>query len=275
MTPPLRLVVTTSRKPTPQQVQRAEEVATRLGASARARDAPVEDLVRAEGAHGAYIVLRTHEEVRLGAQNLHIHPGMLYLKQRDGRGHPLLRAVAPEQGAPVTRVVDCTLGAASDALHIARLLPDVHIVGCEASPILHALLEEGLPRLARDQHRPWGAAVRIEAHCAQAETFLAGMDTDSADVVYLDPMFRRTGRGSGGFGVLRTLARDTQPSAALMAEARRVARRRVVAKIGGAQPVPFWTPPAPGWNRRTRGGAVDYLACELELTAPEWDIPDL
>jgi 16S rRNA (guanine1516-N2)-methyltransferase len=275
VTTPLRLVVTTSRKPSSTQRERARELASRFGAALCPRDAPIETLVEAAGADGAYVVGRGQETVRLGTENLHIHPGMLYLKQKDGMGHPLMRAVAPEDGAPVRRIIDCTLGAASDALHIARMLPDVQIVGAEVSVVLHALLEEGLPRLASDTARPWGSAARIEAHCVDARTMLEGMEDDSADVVFLDPMFRRPRGGSGGFGVLRKLAVEDVPDDALLAQAHRVARRRVVAKISGALPVPFWAPPSPGWNRRVRGGAVDYLVCERELAEPEWDLPDL
>lgn len=275
MSRPVRLVVTTSRKPTPDQLQRAADLAVRFGGALRVRDGSVERLVREEGADGAYLVTRTHDEVRVGDAVHRVHPGMIYLKQKAGLEHPLLRAVAPADATPVTSLVDCTLGVAGDAIHLARMLPDLHIDGCEASPVLHALLEEGLPRLARDTTRPWGsAAARIRLH-GEAEAFLATQPDASRDVVFLDPMFRRARGAAGGFGAVRRLATEGAPSVTLLEHARRVARRRVVLKIHGALPVPSWAPPAPGWNRRVRGGAVDYLACELELPDPEWHLPDL
>ncbi len=276
MTRPLRLVVTTSRKPTSAQLERVDTLTRRLGGVARRRDRAVDVLVSDESADGAYLILRTHEEVRVAAGSTHIHPGMIYLKQKNGRGHPLLRAVAPHGGAPVRALVDCTLGAASDAIHLAHILPDLTITGAESSPVLYALLEEGLPRLAGESGRMWAsAAARIDARHIDARQLLAAMPPDSVDVVFLDPMFRRAGKGSGGFSVVQALANHEPVDDAWLADAHRVARRRVVLKIDGAQPVPFTAPPSPGWNRRVRGGAVDYLVCERELPHPEWDTPTL
>jgi hypothetical protein len=222
------------------------------------------------------VILKTHEELRHNGQRAHVHPGLLYLKQRDGRHHPLLRAVAPEKAAPVLSLIDATMGVAGDAIHIARILPEVSIMGCEASPVLHALLEEGLPRLRADASRPWSDAVRrIKALWVNAGDYLAGLSDDSVDVVYLDPMFTAPLAAPAGFTVVRQFALDQPPSLGLLDHARRVARMRVVVKIPGATEVPPWRPPEPGWNRRVRGQAVDYLACEMELHDPEWDEPTL
>jgi hypothetical protein len=76
------------------------------------------------------------------------------------------------------------------------------------------------------------------------------------------------------FTVVRRFADPRPLSSELLAEAQRVARRRLVLKIPGGAPVPKLSPPLPGWNRRVRGGAVDYIVSEKEIARPEWDEPD-
>jgi hypothetical protein len=66
---------------------------------------------------------------------------------------------------------------------------------------------------------------------------LAARPAASADVVYFDPMFRRPQKASGSFDVLRSLAHHAPLTAEAVAQARRVARRRVVVmdQSGGAE----------------------------------------
>mmetsp|Transcript_37116 Transcript_37116/g.86742 ORF Transcript_37116/g.86742 Transcript_37116/m.86742 type:complete len:142 (-) Transcript_37116:240-665(-) len=54
------------------------------------------------------------------------------------------------------------------------------------------------------------------------------MPTASADVVYFDPMFRKSAKSSSSFDMMRVLAFSDALSAEAVAEAQRVARRSVV-----------------------------------------------
>lgn len=272
------LVVTTTPSPPEALVARARAVAARCGARyvARRHDSATR-LGRRAGAALVYVVSREREEVRRvggGARGaLHVHPGLFYLKREAGPGHPLLRALAPAAGRPVERLVDATLGLAGDALFAASAL-GVEVVGIEASPVLAALLEEGLARLAAEGLGWSAGAARVRLVAGDAAEVLAAMAPGSATAVFLDPMFTTPLGAAPGFDLVRELALDAPLSEALVAAAWRVAARRVVVKVPGASAAPDFSA-GPGWNRRVRGGAVDYLVIEGELAEPEYEAPDL
>ena len=269
------LVVTTQRKASAAEVERARRVAASVGGRYEPRRRRnLSRLRRDLGDPRLYVLNKGRDEVREGEQMLCAHPGLYCLKILDGRAHPLIRALAPGEGAEVHRIVDATLGLAGDALHMAGVL-GAQVVGIEASAVLGALLDEGLSRMSAQTGSKWAeAASRIALVVGDAAEILAGMAPDSAEVVYLDPMFDRAASAAPGYPLFRRLARKTPLDARLLAEARRVASRRVVLKIPGASQAPALAVEAPGWNRRVRGQAVDYLVIEGELEAPVIEAPD-
>ena len=269
----MRLLVTTTPDPPATLVARARAVAVACAVRYVPRDGSVARMCRLAGSDVAYVVRRTREELRRGEESLHVHPGLFYLKREAGPSHPLVRALAPPGGAPLARIVDATLGLAGDALFVATQLR-VDLLGIEASPVLAALLAEGLPRLARDGGAWSTGAARIRLRQGDALEVLRGLPDASADAVYLDPMFETPLGAQAGFALLRAFAQDAPLSAELVAEAWRVAARRVVLKLPGTGAPPGFAA-GPGWNRRVRGQAVDYLVIEGELAEPEYDVPDL
>lgn len=255
------MVITTSARPTPQQEERARLLAQRLGAPYRERDRTVQRMRREMGLELAYIVRRDREELQDPEHQLFLHPGMFFLKRKDGLEHPLLRAISPTGEAPGV-VVDATLGMGGDAIHVASMLRPQRLLGLEQSPALYSLLEEGLPRLVA-AGRGWSqGAARIEPRFGDARTLLAQMEPRSADVVYLDPMFETPLEASTGFTLLRRVAVSDPLDEALLAAACRVARQRVVLKLPGQALPPVALEGLP-WNRRVRGRAVDYAVLEL------------
>lgn len=259
------LIVTTGLTRGAELVSRALEVSRRTGAPYVERRGGIDRLLSQTGAELCYVVSHERDSIQdRGDPTLFVHPGLFYLKRSDGVEHPLIRAVAPVGEAPLERVIDGTLGLAGDALHLAAML-GCPVVGVEANPALCCLVEDGLKRLGAAERRKWAAAARrIEVTCGQAEAYLASQPDASADVVYLDPMFRQPLASQPGFGLLRRLADHRPPTDALFAQAWRVARRRVVLKIRGADPPPDAAPPG-GWTRFERGQAVDYLVADRSL----------
>ncbi len=267
LTPPLGmsepLLVTTSTQKHPAQIARAEALAERFGVPYVPRRCSASRMRRDYNLELVYIVRSDREEVQGLNHSLFSHPGMFSLKRKDGLTHPLLRAIHPEGDPPLETVLDATFGMGGDAFHIAGLLKPEKLIGVERSPILHALLEEGIPRLAQQGRRWSRGASSIELHCEHALTFLSRLEASSVDVVYLDPMFEVPSAGNGTFYMLRKLAIHEVPSQALLDQAFRVARRRVVWKLPAAvQPPAQLQAPGPGWNKRVRGGAVDYSIIE-------------
>lgn len=241
----LRLVVTTGKRPTEPLVARARAVAAACGLTYVPRDDSLSRLLRRHGADGAYVVTAAAAEVRARGARLAVHPSTARLNVARGRTHPLLRAVAPEAEPPPERVVDATLGQAKDALHLAAVL-GCEVVGLERTPLLACLAEDGLARLIAAGEPPWAeAAARIEVINADAHTWLSAQPEASADVVYLDPMFRAPRPAAAGFDLLRALAWPAPLAPALLTQARRVARRRVVLKLPrGERPAPSLAEPS-------------------------------
>jgi hypothetical protein len=202
------------------------------------------------GADHLYVVGRAHEEVR-NAQgaSCFVQEGLLATKLGEGARHPFIRALAGNDGC--TSLLDGTLGLANDALHAALVLGG-RIVGVEGSPVLHALLEEGLVRLAR----AYPAAAPIELRFGRTLEVLRSLPTGGFDVVFLDPMMSKPKKSAPSFEVLRDFAVPDRATPELLEEAARVAKRRVVLKLGKGAPLPPGSPLP--FSRRELGAHVIY-----------------
>ncbi|MBI1949611.1 MAG: class I SAM-dependent methyltransferase [Deltaproteobacteria bacterium] len=203
------------------------------------------------GASHLYVAARAHDEVRTAEGGAcFVQPSLLKMKLQDAERHPLIRALLGDD-RHVERLFDGTLGLAADAMHAASVL-GCEVVGTEASPVLFSLLEEGLARLGRAEP----LIARVRPQLGEAQAALAALPDGSFDVVMLDPMMSRPKRSTPSFAVLRAFAKDERADASLLHEALRVARRRVVLKLGKGAPLP---PDAPyGFPRVERGSSVTY-----------------
>ena len=150
-------------------------------------------------------------------------------------------------------MVDGTLGLAGDALHIAEVL-GCRVTGIEGSPPIFSLLEEGLPRLARELE----AAGRIALRLGEAGEVLGTLDT--ADAVFLAPMYERPRAAPPGFELLRRVAVHDPFSERILAAALAVAPW-VVLKVDRGAPDPG------GFGTRVRGKSVDYLVMDRTESA--------
>lgn len=271
-----QMIVTTKKKPSVAQVVRAREVARRCAAPyVERRKDSLSRMRRQAQVEWIYQVALDREEIT-GPSGLPliVHPGRFYLKRDSGMTHPYVRALRPLGTPEVPWVLDLTLGLAGDALHAAWAL-DAKVVGLEGSAPLSCLLEAGLRHMSMRRRGFARPASRVEVHHSDALSYLSALPEGAAPVVALDPMFETPLAAPPDYALFREFALDTPLSAELLHEACRVAARRVVLKIPGASAPPPLPTPSPGWNRRVRGRAVDYLIVEKELTDPEYEAPDL
>lgn len=256
---PTRLVVTTALRPRSGLAERARVVAGRCGAPLLERRRLLEEELREHDATHVYLVGNAREEVRdvASGESLFVHLGLTVQRSRTGLAYPLLRAVQPEGAPPVRRVLDATLGRVGDAHHFAYVL-GADVVGLEASPVLFSLAEEGVARVARGDAPIERAMARVHVVHAEAERYLASLDDERFDVVYLDPMVRFPAKAQPGFDVLRAFARHAPPSRALLEHAARVASARVVVKLPTGEP----PPDAPFAWRRLFASKTSYAVYE-------------
>lgn len=178
-----------------------------------------------------------------GDTPLRFHPSMALLRVMQihrGEGDRFLKAVALQAGDVF---LDATLGLGTDALVAASQVGTLgKVIGIEHSPILAALVKDGLKTLAQgnyppvqnpDKEKAWQAlaeaAQRIEVQWGDHLELLTGYPT-FADVVYFDPMFRHTREKSASIRPLHEVANSGSLQDETVAEACRVAKRRVVLK---------------------------------------------
>lgn len=192
----------------------------------------------------------THDRVELRWQGVDdegrtdtLKPTFVNLTVIDGlspRGRslrqPVARAVGLAKGDPYRPVVlDATAGYGEDAWLLASL--GCRVIAAERSPVMAALLADGLRRAAQLQP---DIAARITLHHGDSvelmRQFAARVQSrdELPGVVYVDPMFPPRGKSARQrkpMWLLRKLVGDDEgDSVALFEEALRIAQRRVVVK---------------------------------------------
>jgi len=147
-----------------------------------------------------------------------------------GRGQALTKAIGMKHGINPS-VVDATAGLGRDAFILASLGAQVTMI--ERSPILAALLDNGLQRLTAEPELSNIAPLQlvranaIEWLQQQAET------NTRPEVVYLDPMYPHRSKSAlvkKEMRALRALVGDDEDAGLLLQAARQCALKRVVVK---------------------------------------------
>ncbi len=156
--------------------------------------------------------------------------GSLGHSRRGNRFGLLFRAVGLTPGR--TTVIDATAGLCQDAFLLAYY--GACVTAIERSPILVALVEDGIARTQVEPELHEQLAERLHIVCADARDYLRTLSSDAApDVIYLDPMFpmrRKSALVRKEMRLVRRLVGDDGDSGELFDVARAVARRRVVVK---------------------------------------------
>lgn len=140
-------------------------------------------------------------------------------------------------------LLDATLGLGTDALIGACAVGETgKVIAIEQSPILAALVKDGLahmseliPNIKNDiKLKAWillaKAAQRIDVRWGNHLDYLPRFSSRSFDVVYFDPMFRRTQKQSVSIQPLHSWSDHHPLDYKAIAEACRIARNRVVIK---------------------------------------------
>ncbi len=222
------LAVTVSGKAEPAVEAEAREWARSLGAPFLPRKGSLKGML----AHAQSLLVFSASSVTLvdAEGQLSFHAGMAHLRMQrlaTGEGDTLARLAELRPG---DTVLDCTLGLGQDALVAARAVgPGGRVVGVERSLPLYAVLSAGLHRAGA-----FPDSCKVEVHHADAHAFLEALPGGSFDVVLFDPMFEAARKSQPAFELLRRHADHTPLGPETLAEARRVARRRVLVKAARA-----------------------------------------
>ncbi len=181
------------------------------------------DYILVYGSDRIYAYFGPHQE-----HDFHLSMAQLRIIQIDrGKGAHLLEAV----GLDCESILDCTLGLGADAIILSYALgPKASIEGVEGALPLWFITSQGLTSFLHKSPKVTQALRRIQTHYGQAESFLAACPDKSKDVVYFDPMFQNPVEESPQFKPLRGHLVDRPLTSDLLAEAKRVAKKRVVVK---------------------------------------------
>ena len=225
-------IVTTGYKSRPADCLLAQETAERLGIPfVKRRHISYEDLRVQYGALFVLVVKKGGLRLETSDGELFFHPNMAHVRVRElGRGQKdhMVEAMGIGEG---DTVLDCTLGLGADSITASFIAGERgKVTALEKSPLIYEIVRHGLAHFSAGNYDLHAAMRRVEVRRADYEVFLRTLPDDSYDVVYFDPMFRHPLKDSVQLAPLRLLAESAPVSLSAVAEACRVARRRVVLK---------------------------------------------
>lgn len=148
-----------------------------------------------------------------------------------GVGQLVAKAVGLNRARAGLDVLDATAGLGQDAFVLAGLGCRVRLL--ERSPVVHALLADGLARAAQVPGVMEVVSAMELIHADSIRWLSAHPEEPLADVIYLDPMFPQRGKSAEvkkEMREFRPLVGDDPDAAALLAAALPRARYRVVVK---------------------------------------------
>lgn len=188
---------------------------------------------------GEHLQLVNKEEPKTGAVFVDFVGGAVGHRRRfgGGRGQAIAKAVGLKNGANPD-VVDATGGLGRDAFVLASLGCKITLI--ERSPIVAALLEDGLNRAKEDEEIGAWVSERLRLiHADAIEWMNALEENDFPEVVYLDPMFPHRSKSALVKKEMRLLQQllGVDPDADnLFPAALCIAKKRVVVKRPDAAP---------------------------------------
>lgn len=145
-----------------------------------------------------------------------------------GEHDPFVQATQLERGMTV---LDCTLGMASDSIVASYIVGESgKVTGLEGNEYMAYIMENGLKTWSSSVSEIDEAMQRIDVKQTEHFAFLKQCEDNSYDIVYLDPMFEETVIESDGIKGLKHFALYHDITDETIAEAKRVARKRVVLK---------------------------------------------
>ena len=225
-----RFVITTSHRPTKEQVMKAKALAESLKADYIPRRI-LKELVEKGELDFYYVVEKGGRLViRWKGGEFFFHPSVSILRMRNirnGQRDYLIESLELEGNE---KVLDLTFGLGSEAILIAAFLPFGKVIGLEKSIHIYTVVSEGIRSFKTDLKWLREALSRIELFHEDFKDFIRKADDESFDVVYCDPMFENPKYESSSMNPLRPFAVYDTVDEDDLKHMVRIARKRVVLK---------------------------------------------
>lgn len=225
-------IITTGRKWSAASEALAKKTAARLNIACIEREnKSIEALQQEYLAHEVLVAKDGQLTLITAGGELFFHPNMAHLRIKNIRSGAGDRMVEAMDLQPGMSVLDCTLGFGADTIVASFVTGDTgKITGVESRPLIEAVVGYGLANFTGDSERIIKAMRRINTVCADALEFLKKQADNSYDIVYFDPMFRHPFLASKSLDPLRAVADKRALTLETIAEAKRVAKLKVVMK---------------------------------------------
>ena len=184
------------------------------------------------------LALKTLDDPKMGPVQVDFaSQAMTWRRQHGGgRGEAVAKAVGIK-GDHLPGVLDATAGLGRDAFILASL--GCRVTMLERSPVVAALLDDGLTRAATDPSLADWLPQRMQLLHHSALDSLSGWTADKPDVIYLDPMFphrKKSALVKKEMRLFQQLLGPDLDADALLAPALRLAAKRVVVKRPSSAP---------------------------------------
>lgn len=226
-------IVTTSYRPTKEQEIKAKQIAKEENMTFVQRNKRSITKLMDEYNQGVIVVsTKGIMATAIGSsESLFFHPNVAMLRVKrwlKSKNDPFVEACKIKEGDVF---LDTTLGMGSDAI-LASLASGKNgrVIGVEESFPIALVVREGLASYETSISKMNEAMRKIEVVHQSHLSFLQSLGDKSVDIVYFDPMFTETVKGSNGIEQLRLYAKQADLSEEVMREAKRVARKRIVLK---------------------------------------------
>lgn len=160
-----------------------------------------------------------------------LSPKLNYRVKHGGGKNQLIAKAIGIKNKKTLKVLDATAGFGVDAFILATL--GCEVVMLERSPVIGALLEDGLTRLKKEQ--PYHN-LKINLYITQATVYLKKIiqhNVPQPDVIYLDPMFpqrQKSALNKKTMRILHEIVGADDDAHKLLALALKSAKNRVVVK---------------------------------------------
>lgn len=174
-----------------------------------------------------HLVLQPTAPNAPGAISVDFVSGRAEYRRTQGGKKELVARACGIKGENKPSIIDATAGLGRDAFVLAYL--GCHVTMIERSPIIAALLADGLKRLHADKT----LTEQIDLHLVNADAVTYLQQKPAIDVIYLDPMYphkKSSALVKKEMRLLRAIVGDDDNADSLLEAAITCAKKRVVVK---------------------------------------------
>ncbi len=229
----MKTIITTAGRPSVESIARAKLIATDLQVPfVERRKRSIAYLHREYNADVLVVSVEKLALYQMGiTEPFFFHPNSAAYRLKrllKGDSDPLIEAAQLQLG---DSFLDCTLGLGSDSIIASyQVGEEGNVYGIEGNAQVAYIVKKGLQHFPTDHRTLKESMERIHVIHAEAINFLKTAETNSWDIVYMDPMFQQPVNESINFSPLRQIGLQQRLSKEWMEEACRVAKRRIVVK---------------------------------------------